>query len=69
MEEVWEMVDIEKVKEEMARNIEKQLADKITNNIAQEISTDVKKILSVKENREIIREQAINIMSKLHKKN
>jgi len=56
--EVWKKVDMEKVQEEMAKNIEKTLADKITNKLAAEISTDIKQLLSDKERRESIRAYA-----------
>lgn len=55
MSEIWGMVDHEKIKKNLARNIEEIIADKICNNIAAEISTDLKQLLSVKERREALR--------------
>jgi len=55
IKEVWNMVDTEKIKIEMAINIEKVLADQITNRLASEIASDVKSVLSVKHRREAIR--------------
>lgn len=53
--DIWKMVDVEKLKHKMASRLEEELADRIINKMAEEISTDVKQILSVKERREAIR--------------
>lgn len=55
MEEVWALVDTDKVKQELAHNIEKELASRLVNFIATELATDIKSVLSVKERREAIR--------------
>jgi hypothetical protein len=55
MEEVWALVDTDKVKQELAHNIEKELANRLVNFIATELATDIKSVLSVKERREAIR--------------
>lgn len=53
--DIWKMVDVEKVKAELRDRIHAELADRVVNAMAAEISTDVKQILSVKERREAIR--------------
>lgn len=63
----WEMVDIDKVKSQIAQHIEDQLAERIVNSIAAEIATDIKQILSVKERREAIRALARNNMEAILK--
>ena len=62
VEDCWNMVDIGKVKEQIAELIESQLAERIVNSIAAELATDIKQILSVKERREAIRSLARNNM-------
>lgn len=58
MKDVWNLVDHNKIKKQLAERIEKELADKIINHIAAEISTDIKKLLSVSERREALRSVA-----------
>ena len=55
LKDAWDMVDYEKIKKEMSCIIEKNLAEKVMNMLAQEISTDLKQLLSDKERREEIR--------------
>lgn len=55
LKDVWAMVDVEKIKARMAERLETELADRVLNHLAAEISTDVKQILSVKERREALR--------------
>lgn len=55
---IWDLVDADKLKQELARRLEAELADRIVNHMAAEIATDVKQILSVKECREALREVA-----------
>jgi hypothetical protein len=55
MAEVWALVDVEKIKKQMAARLEKDLADRIVNHMAAELATDVKQILSVAERREALR--------------
>jgi Mg/Co/Ni transporter MgtE len=55
MESVWQSVDQEKVKAELARRLEEELANRIVNHMAAELATDIKQILSVQERREAIR--------------
>lgn len=56
LQEIWRMVDVEKIKAALARRLEVELADRILNHMAAEISTDVKQILSVTERREALRQ-------------
>lgn len=65
MADVWQLVDAEKLKAEMARRIESELADKIVNHMAAEIATDVKQLLSVKERREALRAVAREHMEQI----
>jgi len=60
VKDIWNMVDQERLKKEIALNIERELADRVINQIAAELSSDVKSILSVKERREAIRSVARN---------
>lgn len=55
MKDVWNMVDIENVKVQLANLIENQIADRIVNHMASELATDIKQILSVPERRETLR--------------
>lgn len=55
MSDVWAMVDVEKVKKQMAKRLEEELANRVVNNMAAELATDVKQILSVPERRESLR--------------
>ena len=55
MNEVWQMVDFQKVKAAMADLIQQQLAERLVNHMAAEIATDIKKVLSNPERREAIR--------------
>ena len=51
----WNLVDQEKVKQQVAERLESELADRMVNSIAAELATDIKQILSVKERREMLR--------------
>ena len=62
--DVWDRVDKEKVKDIMAENLERDIADKVTNKIATELSNDIKQVLSDKEKREEIRGHARVLLSK-----
>jgi ABC-type tungstate transport system permease subunit len=53
--DVWNLVDVENLKKELAVRIEEELANRIINHIASEMATDIKQILSVKERREALR--------------
>ena len=55
MADVWALVNVEKIKKQMAERLEKELADGIVNHMATELATDVKQILSVAERREALR--------------
>lgn len=55
LQDVWSMVDVQGIKRQLAVRIEQELADRIVNHIAAELSTDIKNILSVQERREAIR--------------
>ena len=52
---LYDNIDMDKVLEIATERLETKIADKILNNMAQEISTDVNKILSDNEMREEIR--------------
>jgi len=65
--DVWKLVDSDKLKSELAKRIEAELADRIVNHMAAEISTDVKQILSVKERREALRNVARENMEAIMK--
>ena len=58
LKDAWESVDYEAIKREMAKTIEKMLAEKIINMLATEVSTDLKSLLSIPERREEIRSVA-----------
>lgn len=65
--DVWKLVDSDKLKDELARRLEAELADRIVNHMAAEIATDVKQILSVKERREALRNVARENMEAIMK--
>lgn len=67
MEDIWALVDQDRLKQKMAERIEEELADRIINLMAAEIATDVKQILSVKERRESLRNLARQHMEGLIK--
>ena len=62
--DVWDRVDKEKVKDIMAENLEREIADKVTNRLATELSNDIKQLLSDKERREEIRSHARTLLSR-----
>ena len=53
--EMWGMVNADSVRQKLALRIESELADRMVNNMAAELATDIKQILSVKERREALR--------------
>lgn len=55
LNEVWALVDRNALKLRLKERIEQELADRIMIQIAKELTTDIKQILSVKECREAIR--------------
>ena len=55
LQEVWSMVDRDKLKACLKERIERELADRLVNHIAAEMATDIKQILSVPERREAVR--------------
>lgn len=55
IQEAWQLVDQDKVKSQIAKRIEEELANKIINHMAAEIGSDIKKVLSITERREAIR--------------
>lgn len=67
MDEVWRMVDREKVKKALAEKIEDQLAERMVNAMAAELATDIKQILSVTERREALRSLAREHMESIMK--
>ena len=62
MEKVWQLVDQEKIMEQLACRLEEELANRIVNHMAAELATDIKQILSVSERREACRALARNHM-------
>lgn len=56
--DVWALVDREKVKAHLAARIEQELADRVMNHIAAEMARDVKQLLSNPERREAVRSVA-----------
>lgn len=52
---VWQMVDQDALRRQLAERLERELADRIVNHMAAEIATDVKQLLSDKERRESLR--------------
>ena len=65
MSAVWNLVDVNKIKKQIAARLESELADRIVNHLAAEISTDIKQILSVQERREKLRAIARNYMEEI----
>ena len=63
--DIWKLVDVEKLKKNMAERLESELADRIMSHMAAEIATDIKQILSVKERRESLRSIAREHMDKI----
>lgn len=55
IQDVWDSMDKESIKQKLADRLESELVDRIVNHMAAEISTDIKQVLSVKERREAIR--------------
>ena len=51
----WRLVDADRLKQQIARRLESELADRMVNHMAAEIVTDIKQILSVQERREMLR--------------
>lgn len=67
LNEAWRLVDRTKLRKQITERIEHELADRIINHIASELSTDIKQILSVKERREAIRSLAREHMDSIMK--
>lgn len=65
MQDVWNLVDVTKVKKQMAKRLEEELANRIVNSMAAELATDVKQILSVRERREALRAVARENMDRI----
>lgn len=55
LKEVYERIDIEKVKERMVSRLEEEMADKIVNKMITEYSNDIKQIMCNRELREDLR--------------
>jgi hypothetical protein len=58
LQDIYALVDRDALKVAIGKRLEQELADRVVNLLAAEISTDIKQILSVKERREAIREVA-----------
>lgn len=67
MADVWNLVDVNKVKALLAKRLESELSDRIVNHMAAEIATDIKQILGVKERREALRSVARNHIDEIMK--
>ena len=65
MADIWGLVDHNKIKKQMAKRLEEELANRIVNHMAAEIATDVKQLLSVTERREALRSIARENMEKI----
>lgn len=55
IQDVWDSMDKESIKQKLANRLEFELVDRIVNHMAAEIATDIKQVLSNKERREAIR--------------
>ena len=62
IQDVYESLDINKVKARLIENLENEMADKIANKMATEFSNDIKQIMSNKELREELRQYARSII-------
>lgn len=51
----WKLVDQERLLTKLAERLELELVDRLVNQIAAELATDIKQVLSVKERREEVR--------------
>lgn len=65
LQSCWALVDVDMIKRKFVKRLESELADRIVNRLAEEISTDVKQILSVKERREDLRSLARGYIEKM----
>ena len=65
--ECWKLVDADKVRAQLAARLESELADRMINQMAAELATDIKQILSVKERREALRSLARSHMDSVLK--
>lgn len=68
MHDIWSLVDKEKIKVAMVKRLEQELADRIINHMAAEISTDIKQLLSNNERREELRAVARENLDRICKK-
>ena len=55
MAKAWALVDEEALLQKLATRLESELVDRLVNQMAAELATDIKQILSVKERREAVR--------------
>lgn len=67
MHDIWLLVDKDKLKQAIVNRLHDELADRIMNHIAAELSTDIKSILSIPERREAIRALARNNIDQICK--
>jgi hypothetical protein len=67
LRDIYSLVDREALKIAIGKRLEEELADRVVNLLATEISTDIKQILSVKERREAIRDVARQHLSGIAK--
>lgn len=58
LREVYQSIDIDKVKKRFGENLENEMADKIANKMITEFSGDIKQIMSNRELREDLRHYA-----------
>jgi len=65
MEDIWKLVDHEKIKKAMVARIEQEMAERIVNHLAAELATDIKQLLSNSERREALRAVARENMERI----
>lgn len=63
----WKLVDSQKLMQQVAQQLESELAERMVNHMAAELATDIKQILSVKERREALRALARDHMDSIMK--
>jgi hypothetical protein len=55
MQKAWSLIDQDELLASLARRLETELVDRLVNQMAAELATDIKQVLSVKERREAVR--------------
>lgn len=67
MQKAWGFIDQEALLGKLAERLESELIDRLVNQMAAEIATDIKQVLSVKERREAVRSVVRDNIDKLTK--